>query len=68
MDNLAQEMQQLRDANPDVIKVMDAYKEAEQAYKNGLTAMGVPTEQKWVSSNAANVTVSFRDTHATPRR
>jgi len=67
MDNLTEELEKLRERNPDVALVIEAYREAEQVYKDALQAMGVTQTQPISVANASNVTISVPTTAAKER-
>lgn len=65
MMELTEELRQLRDANPDVATVLDAYMEIDRIYKEILEATGQTGKPKLVVSSSADITVSLKDIPST---
>ena len=62
MNSLTDELLRLRENDPDVALILDAFGEIERVYRDALEAMGVTSKHTPEVRNSADVTVSFRPT------
>jgi hypothetical protein len=62
MSRLTDELYQLRQNDPDVALVLDAYEEIDRVYAEIIEAMGGRSKPATEIMNSANVTISFRAT------
>ena len=62
MDRLANELERLREEDPDVTYVLDVFKEIDRVYSDTLEALGVNRKFAPAVRNSAEVTLSFHPT------
>lgn len=59
MGMLPEELRKLRESDPDVARVLDAFTQLNTVYREALKAMGAVPERSLQVANSADVTVSF---------
>ncbi len=59
MEMLPEELRKLRESDPDLAQVLDAFARLDSVYRGALKAMGAIPEQSFRVANSAEVTVSF---------
>lgn len=61
MTSLSNELRILRDTDPDVALVLEAFEDIERVYRASLIAMGQSNEVSLGAGDAADITLSFQD-------
>jgi hypothetical protein len=59
MEMLPEELRKLRESDPDLAQVLDAFARLDAVYRGALKAMGAIPERSIQVANSAEVTVSF---------
>jgi hypothetical protein len=57
--NMTEELKRLRDQNPDLAQILDAFSAIDQVYQQSLEAMGLINEELPSVKNSAEVTLSL---------